>query len=443
MKNKIILLLLTVLFITSTVTLYETDKKYSHLKDQIKKKNAIIQNQASFINRKNLDHEIKLKKNKSNIDFKIVKDSSPKEIKLFNKNAKLIFFRNANQLSRGINNFFPGSAYLDIDKENIFLASTTGIIGYSKKIYNQEIIFKQINNNIENFLTIESLKKGNWFSVKDILVFNNKIYISYTNEKNKNCWNTSIIHANLNFDNLIFSTFFEPKNCVKAKGNIDNEFNAHQSGGKMFAYDDDSIIFSTGDFRLRSHAQDVESALGKIININIKNKKYNIISLGHRNPQGLLYSKEQDLILTTEHGPYGGDEINLNLNPLSEIKNFGWAISSYGEHYGGKDNLENKDKYLKYPLHKSHSNFGFIEPIKYFVPSIGISEIIQIDKEKFIASSLKDSSIYPFNLKNNKIKNFSKIPINERIRDMVYDKKNKEIFLFLEDFASLAIIKFE
>ena len=211
----------------------------------------------------------------------------------------------------------------------------------------------------------------------------------------------------------------------------------------MFAYDDDSIIFSTGDFRLRSHAQDVESALGKIININIKNKKYNIISLGHRNPQGLLYSKEQDLILTTEHGPYGGDEINLNLNPLSEIKNFGWAISSYGEHYGGKDNLENKDKYLKYPLHKSHSNFGFIEPIKYFVPSIGISEIIQIDKEKFIASSLKDSSIYPFNLKNNKIKNFSKIPINERIRDMVYDKKNKEIFLFLEDFASLAIIKFE
>ena len=76
MKNKIILLLLTVLFITSTVTLYETDKKYSHLKDQIKKKNAIMQNQASFINKKNLDHEIKIKKNKSNIDFKIVKDSS-------------------------------------------------------------------------------------------------------------------------------------------------------------------------------------------------------------------------------------------------------------------------------------------------------------------------------------------------------------------------------
>jgi len=37
--------------------------------------------------------------------------------------------------------------------------------------------------------------------------------------------------------------------------------------------------------------------------------------------------------LSTEHGPKGGDEININHNPILKIKNFGWPISSYGEHY--------------------------------------------------------------------------------------------------------------
>ena len=78
---------------------------------------------------------------------------------------------------------------------------------------------------------------------------------------------------------------------------------------------------------------------------------------------------DKDYILSTEHGPHGGDEINLNLN-TKIIKNFGWAISSYGEHYGGKDSPVNKSKYKKYPLHKSHKDYNFIEPIKYFVPSI-------------------------------------------------------------------------
>ena len=62
----------------------------------------------------------------------------------------------------------------------------------------------------------------------------------------------------------------------------------------------------------------------------IKKEKYEIFSKGHRNPQGLFYDKEYDLILETEHGPFGGCEINLiELNKINndEIQNFGWAIS--------------------------------------------------------------------------------------------------------------------
>ena len=92
--------------------------------------------------------------------------------------------------------------------------------------------------------------------------------------------------------------------------------------------------------------------------------------MGHRNPQGLYYDQLSEVIINTEHGPLGGDEININkLKEADKIANFGWAISSYGVHYG-RVTLEES------PLHKSHVDYGFIEPIKYFNPAVGISQLI-------------------------------------------------------------------
>ena len=64
--------------------------------------------------------------------------------------------------------------------------------------------------------------------------------------------------------------------------------------------------------------------------INISDSNYEIVSMGHRNPQGLYFDKN-NLILVTEHGPYGGDEINLiETNKISkdEPLNYGWAVVS-------------------------------------------------------------------------------------------------------------------
>ena len=108
-----------------------------------------------------------------------------------------------------------------------------------------------------------------------------------------------------------------------------------------------------------------------------ESKKSKIVSIGHRNPQGLFYSKRFDFILSTEHGPKGGDEINLNHSPFDQIKNFGWPIASYGDHY----HKNYSEKILKEaPLNKSHKKFGFEEPIKYFDPSIGISQTISLNE---------------------------------------------------------------
>ena len=64
--------------------------------------------------------------------------------------------------------------------------------------------------------------------------------------------------------------------------------------------------------------------------------------MGHRNPQGLFFDIKNNILLETEHGPEGGDEINIIELNNAEIPNFGWAISSYGEHYGGKNASYNK-----------------------------------------------------------------------------------------------------
>jgi len=212
-------------------------------------------------------------------------------------------------------------------------------------------------------------------------------------------------------------------------------------GGEIINYDENNILLSVGDYRRRFHAQDLQSINGKIIMININNKDHKIISMGHRNPQGIYFDREEKYILVSEQGPQGGDEINLievdKINN-SEVLNFGWPVVSAGEHYGGKSE-DNVERYKKYPLHKSHSKFGFIEPLKSFVPSVALTTILKIANKNYIIASLKDKSLYSFKLNNdNKIIDLDRIEIFERIRDIVY--KNYTLYLFLENTASIGII---
>ena len=185
--------------------------------------------------------------------------------------------------------------------------------------------------------------------------------------------------------------------------------------------------------------------------------------MGHRNPQGLFYDIQNNLLFSTEHGPQGGDEINVNINPdRNDIKNFGWPISSYGEHYGQEHGWSEKVKnnqdllienflYKKAPLYKSHKDYGFVEPIRYFTPSIGITEILKVNNSsnnlyKILVASMgydKEENdmtlhILDFDKKFNQ-KNYEKIYIGERIRDII-DLNNGSILMTLESSGSLGLI---
>lgn len=391
---------------------------------------------------------------------------------LYDENLVVKFYTPVgDRLLYGIANSTPGSAYLETYKDKMILVSASGILGYSKNSLNSSLLgfsLKQIQNNLKNFINVEQFKKsrhfddpeydwlkGGWYSIKDVEVFNENIYVSYTKEVEKDCWNTSLLVGKMNFVYIHFKTLFTSKECVNEFNNIDDEYNAHQSGGRIINLDEEILLFSIGDFRSRYRSQKEDSIFGKVLEINKKNGDYKVISMGHRNPQGLYYNQQDNFLLEAEHGPEGGDEINIIKLDHDSIQNFGWAISSYGEHYGGKYAPYNEKTYEKYPLHKSHSEYGFIEPFLYFLPSIGISQIIGLEEvNKYVAASMRDGSLYFFEYNHKKEnqqfgqkihsgenKNIARIHIGERIRDMIYH--DKKLYLYLEDSASIAVVIFE
>ncbi|MDA9982524.1 PQQ-dependent sugar dehydrogenase [Gammaproteobacteria bacterium] len=240
---------------------------------------------------------------------------------------------------------------------------------------------------------------------------------------------------------------------MRGKKNAYGEFHPIQSGGRMVPYEDDQILFSIGDYRFRDHAQDERNVLGKIVAISIRSREPKIVSMGHRNVQGIHYLHKEDIIISTEHGPDGGNEINVNLSPGKEVKNYGWPISSYGEHYGVPERSSSHLKYQKAPLDKSHSDYGFVEPVKYFTPAIAISEIVKIssrsgDTNQFLVAAMGDKLregdmsidhiIFDdeFTLLESSI-----VPLNERVRDMIYIEEMDKVFLFMETTASIGILE--
>ena len=354
------------------------------------------------------------------------------------------------------------SAYLEKYDENIFLVTATGQITYSntQKLDTAKFKMNSIKSNIKDIINYPEFYTSSPFGIKDVLIDEEVIYISYVNELKKDCFNTSILAANINYKFLEFKNFFSIGECINKndnffKANKNDKLVPHQAGGRMIA-SNNNILLTVGEYRKRILAQDDSSYFGKIISINKFSADYDIVSKGHRNPQGLFLNNQTNQLFSTEHGPNGGDEVNvINFNSDNEIPNYGWPIASYGEHYFQEKN----DNRLKLsPLKKSHEENGFVEPIKYFVPSVGISQIIGVPNDFFesqsqqfvvgtmgTAKKLKEGmlSLYLFQYdeKYNKINQDIIIPIKSRVRDIMYLSERKLIIMFLETNSTIAILK--
>jgi glucose/arabinose dehydrogenase len=319
--------------------------------------------------------------------------------------------------------------YLEVVDDKVLVISGLGqtIFFYKQNINKKKLNQIEIKNNIKNFLKNNDYEL---IGIRDLFVEDDYVYISIQHKDNKG-FTVNVYRARLNFKELQFKPFFITDEYWQ-------EYNVF-SGGRIEGFKDNKILFSTGYSHVKLAAQDKDSLLGKIISIDKSTKKHQLISMGHRNPQGLFYVENLNLIINTEHGPKGGDEINLNFIKENEIPNYGWDISSYGVEYDG----------TKY--RDSHSEHGFIEPFKYYTPSIGISELVYLPSKKnldgknyLFVSSLRAASIYKIEINNefSQIINEDRIFFKEeRIRDIEYDEKLGVLFVLFEYTPSIGILK--
>ena len=336
------------------------------------------------------------------------------------------------------------NGYLEIYQDKVLSIFWTGKILYTKKdnLKKENVNFFELETNVNNFLKFD--EKDKFISIKDAMISDNKLYLSYTKnlKPETNCLNLSIISADIYNGNeklelSQFTEFFTYDECLEAR------FNGYQSGGRIVNFKNDHILLTIGDFQNFTPAQNINSLFGKIISINKKTKDYRLISMGHRNQQGLFYDDILDLIISTEHGQKGGDEVNLIIDNKDKVSNYGWPIASYSNYYGYETNKIKKNA----PFKKSHKDNGFIEPLIYFTPALGISQVIKNSSFDFnnnysyLVTSMAKKKILIINLDNNlnSATVDDEIYLGERIRDII-KFENENYLLFLEDSPAIGIL---
>lgn len=200
---------------------------------------------------------------------------------------------------------------------------------------------------------------------------------------------------------------------VIAEGRV---FAGERSGGRLELLDSDSVLLTVGGHALegksggRIHAQDESSDLGKVIQVDLNSGAATHVSVGNRNPQGLLVDDEGN-IWSTEHGPQGGDELNIIL----QDENYGWPFVTYGSEYG----------FRPWPFSVAQNRHdGYARPIYAWVPSIGVSNLIQVKRfapewdGDLLVSSLKQNTLHRLRYKDGRIIFDEPINVRSRIRDI-------------------------
>lgn len=226
-----------------------------------------------------------------------------------------------------------------------------------------------------------------------------------------------------------WSTVHETEPCLPLKEQGRNRFAGHQVGGRLAWWASDRLLLTVGDHEFdgvnadRTVSQDLQSDYGKTLLIDTETGESEIFSLGHRNPQGLDVGSD-GRVWATEHGPQGGDELNM----LVRGANYGWPLQSLGTSYG----------MLEWPLESNDPSEDFEEPIYAWLPSIGVSSLLSVEGTRFprwrgdlLVGSLKDRAIWRLRTSGERIIFAERIDIGERIRDLA-EGHDGEILLWTD-----------
>lgn len=271
---------------------------------------------------------------------------------------------------------------------------------------------------------------------------NGWIYISYSSPKKEgeagddNGANTALMRAKLDGHQLT-----NIEHLYKASPNVRGGVHF---GGKILFDKKGYVFLSLGERGQKENSQNLGKAQGKMVRLHedgkiptdnpfVKTKDAlpEIWSYGHRNPQGLVMHPTNGTIWAHEHGPQGGDELNI----VQKGKNYGWPLITYGIDYDGS------------VISDKTEAPGLEQPITYWKPSIAPCGMTFVSSPKFkdwngdlLVGSLKFQNLEHLVIKDNKVVKkeiiFDKIG---RVRD-VKQGPDGNIYVVVESSGSIVKI---
>ncbi len=269
------------------------------------------------------------------------------------------------------------------------------------------------------------------------------LLVSYTQySAQQNCMTKRIAHTGLP-DNWLtagkvdvrWTDRFVSSPCVPVS-EPDRRFIGNGDGGVVIADGADHVVFTIGDFGQdgRSEqtprlAQSPDSTLGRIFRMSLSDFSVEMLSMGHRNPQGLAFDGAGRL-WEVEHGPMGGDELNL----IEKGANYGWPLVTYGVDYTYPANDAKA-----WPLNPDTGRHrGFHKPAFHWIPSIATHALVYLDtfherwNGDLLVGTLAAQSIVRVRLDGDRVLGAEKIPIGQRVRDIAVSG-NRIYMLFDEN----------
>ena len=251
------------------------------------------------------------------------------------------------------------------------------------------------------------------FAITDIAVLSETangaaIVASYpTYDRSRQCVAVSLAAYQLNFATPSLQrnkTWFTSKPCVPVSA-------VQHAAGRIEVIDKSSVYLTVGDLGFTKINQPkVRGDLGSIFKVSQKSVEK--ISQGHRNQQGIVL-REGNLYIS-EHGPRGGDELNL----ITKGQDYGWPAVTFGEPYSAGD-------YVRPKVTGSHE--GFTKPLTNWVPSVAPTELIALPQgplwgtwqSQLVMGTLREESLIFIQLRNRTtVGAIEKVSVGERIRDL-------------------------
>jgi len=262
-----------------------------------------------------------------------------------------------------------------------------------------------------NFINANERIRDSRFAITDIAVLrestnNLNVLISFPRLTNRNCVEVVVDEVTVNLASANaqkVSRWFTSKPCVPVSA-------VQHAAGRMEVINSKSVYLTVGDLGYRKiNSRNLRGDLGSVFKIS--KKKMEKISTGHRNQQGILLF-DRNTLITSEHGPRGGDEINV----IERGVDYGWPFVTYGEPYTQGDYVIPRET----GTHK-----GYREPVKVWVPSIAPTELIQLPKNGFgkysggiAMGTLREMALVFMTFENGKITSSEEVNIGARIRDL-------------------------